>query len=75
MLYPAKFGAYTELYAGLAPDITPENNGCYIIPWGRMMEPRADLRNAMKGKDEGGAGTAAAFWDWCETQTSKYGQQ
>ncbi|KAL1984148.1 hypothetical protein VTN96DRAFT_9453 [Rasamsonia emersonii] len=33
LLYEAKFGAYTELYAGLSPDITLEsNNGAYVIP-------------------------------------------
>jgi hypothetical protein len=28
-------GAYTELFAGLSPDVTLENNGAWIIPWGR----------------------------------------
>ncbi|CAG8303070.1 unnamed protein product [Penicillium salamii] len=35
-LHETKFGAYTELYAGLSSEITPEQNGAYIIPWGRI---------------------------------------
>jgi hypothetical protein len=35
LLHEAKFGAYTELYAGLSSEITLEKNGAYIIPWGR----------------------------------------
>ncbi|CAG8399130.1 unnamed protein product [Penicillium salamii] len=30
-LHETKFGAYTELYAGLSPEITLEQNGAYII--------------------------------------------
>ncbi|KAJ6146876.1 hypothetical protein N7497_008858 [Penicillium chrysogenum] len=32
LLHEAKFGAYTELYAGLSSEITLEKNGAYIIP-------------------------------------------
>jgi NAD(P)-dependent dehydrogenase (short-subunit alcohol dehydrogenase family) len=36
LLYHAKFGAYTELWAGLSDDLTIEENGGYVIPWGRI---------------------------------------
>lgn len=29
MAYPAKFGAYTELFAGLHPDVTVEKSGMF----------------------------------------------
>lgn len=35
LLYDAKYGAYTELFAGLSEDLSMEDNGSYIIPWGR----------------------------------------
>jgi hypothetical protein len=28
-LYPAIYGAYTELYAGLSPEVTIEKSGCF----------------------------------------------
>ncbi|KAK1982914.1 hypothetical protein LZ30DRAFT_589525 [Colletotrichum cereale] len=71
-LHEARFGGYTELYAGLSPEISLENNGAYVIPWGRIRPdtdcPRKDLVNAMKSEAEGGTGYAANFWDWCEEQ-------
>ncbi|GKT46791.1 putative oxidoreductase [Colletotrichum spaethianum] len=71
-LHETKFGGYTELYAGLSPDISLENNGAYVIPWGRIRSeencPRKDIVNAMKSEAEGGLGYATKFWDWCEEQ-------
>jgi hypothetical protein len=29
LAYPAKFGAYTELFAGLHPDVTVEKSGMF----------------------------------------------
>ncbi|EFQ25099.1 hypothetical protein CGRA01v4_06575 [Colletotrichum graminicola] len=71
-LYETKYGGYTELFAGLSPEISLENNGAYVIPWGRIRPdrgcPRKDLLDAMKLDSEGGTGYAAKFWDWCEEQ-------
>lgn len=72
LLHHPKFGAYTELYAGLSPDISTERNGSYVIPWGRIAVPRKDLVQVMKSKEEGGSGNAAAFWEWCEAEVAKY---
>lgn len=72
MLHHPRFGAYTELFAGLSHEIKAEQTGSYIIPWGRIFVPRKDLLEAMKSREEGGSGTAAAFWSWCETETAKY---
>jgi NAD(P)-dependent dehydrogenase (short-subunit alcohol dehydrogenase family) len=36
LLHPPKMGAYTELFAGLSGDITEKEQGCYVIPWGRI---------------------------------------
>ncbi|KAK9384414.1 Glucose/ribitol dehydrogenase [Lipomyces mesembrius] len=76
MLHDAIFGAYTELYAGLSPDITLENSGSYIIPWGRIRPnaavPRQDLIKAGDPKEEGGMDYGSKFWTWCEEKWKNY---
>ena len=47
-LYPPIFGAYTELYSGLSPDITMEKTGEWVIPWGRLYPIRKDMQNAQE---------------------------
>ncbi|RAO67397.1 uncharacterized protein BHQ10_003409 [Talaromyces amestolkiae] len=64
LLYPPKLGGYTELYAGLSPEITENVPGAIIIPWGRIQarNPREDIYQAInegKGKE---------LWEWCEKQ-------
>jgi retinol dehydrogenase-12 len=66
------YGAYTELYAACSSDLTAENNGCYIAPWGRVVSSRADIAAAAKTQEEGGSGTAEKFWDWCEKVTKEH---
>ncbi|KAM0542951.1 hypothetical protein ACHAPJ_012557 [Fusarium lateritium] len=72
VLHDPKYGAYTELFSGFSPDISPENNGSYIIPWGRIRSDkdytRADLIQAMTPESQGGLGYPGKFWDWCEKQ-------
>ena len=74
LLYPAVYGAYTELYAGWSPDLTLENNGAYIYPWGRIGTDtlRADLIAALRSKEDGGTGEAGKFWDWCDKETRQF---
>lgn len=69
LLHSAKMGAYTELWAGLSPELTMDSNGSYVIPWGRAHpSPRKDLLDALKTKDEGGTGVSKEFWDYCQEQ-------
>lgn len=73
LLYNAKMGVYTELWAGLSPDLTMEINGGYVIPWGRIHpSPRKDLIDALKSVEEGGTGRADEFRNWCEKETAEY---
>lgn len=73
LLFHAKYGAYTELYAGLSTDLGIEDGGCYIIPWGRKHpKPRKDLLDALKSEKDGGSGMADKFLEWCEKETAKY---
>jgi len=70
LLNEPKFGDYTELYAGLSPDITLENNGAYVIPWGRTRPDEAcpwrDIITAMITEKYGGLGYTKKLWEWYE---------
>lgn len=73
LLHKAKKGAYTELWCGLSQDLTMQNSGAYVIPWGRVHpSPRAELVKALKSKAEGGTGLAREFWDYCDSQTTEF---
>lgn len=65
-------GAYTELFAGLSPDVTPDNNGAWIVPWGRFSPLRKDLDAGSKTEEEKGTGIAKQFWEWSEEQVKSY---
>ncbi|KAK1997959.1 NAD(P)-binding protein [Colletotrichum falcatum] len=70
MLSEPIYGAYTELFAGLSPEVTMESSGSYIIPWGRIrpnaVTSRPDLIKAGDSEEEGGLGYGAKLWAWCE---------
>ncbi|RFU29240.1 hypothetical protein B7463_g7089, partial [Scytalidium lignicola] len=70
--YPPKNGAYTELFAGLSPNITIEKSGDWIIPFGRFLPIRKDMIDATKTEAEGGTGVGLKFWEWCEEQIKPY---
>lgn len=72
MVYPPVNGAYTELFAGLSPDVTLEKSGVWIQPWGRFGTQRPDLVQGSKSKAEGGTGIAEKFWEWSEEQVKPY---
>lgn len=73
LLYPAKMGAYTELWAGLSGDLSIEDGGKYVVPWGRLHpSPRPDLTSALKTQEDGGTGIAALFVEHCEKQTADF---
>ncbi|KAK6069226.1 short-chain dehydrogenase [Seiridium cupressi] len=69
----AELGATTALYKGLSKDIIRENNGCYILPWGGVVEyVKGNLDNAIKSKEDGGSGAAQEFRELCEENTRDY---
>jgi NAD(P)-dependent dehydrogenase (short-subunit alcohol dehydrogenase family) len=72
LVYPAIYGAYTELFAGLSPDVTLEKSGAWLQPWGRFSPQRADLVKGSKSRAEGGTGIAEEFWGWSEEQIKEY---
>uniref|UniRef100_A0A060T1C5 ARAD1C19272p n=1 Tax=Blastobotrys adeninivorans TaxID=409370 RepID=A0A060T1C5_BLAAD len=49
---PPLYGAYSEMYAALSPDLTLDNHrGAYIFPFGAVGSARSDLVNYSKGAD------------------------
>jgi NAD(P)-dependent dehydrogenase (short-subunit alcohol dehydrogenase family) len=72
IMYPAKNGAYTELYAACSPEITLKDGGSFIAPFGRQYKPRSDIQKGLKEKSEGGSGVAIQFVDWVEKETKAY---
>jgi NAD(P)-dependent dehydrogenase (short-subunit alcohol dehydrogenase family) len=72
MLHPVVFGGYTELYAACSPGVTASQSGSYIAPWGRVLAQRADIEAAAKSEEDGGSGTAAKFWEYCDKETAQY---
>jgi NAD(P)-dependent dehydrogenase (short-subunit alcohol dehydrogenase family) len=73
VLHDPIMGAYTELWAGLSPDVKCEDGGKCALPWGRWhTDPRKDILQSMNSKEEGGTGLSAEFWDWCEQQTEAF---
>ncbi|KAI1313182.1 NAD(P)-binding protein [Xylaria venustula] len=61
VLYAARYGAYTMLFAGFSREVNESNNGAYIWPWGRIRPiARPDVLQAAND------GKATTFWKWCE---------
>ncbi|KAJ5676796.1 short-chain dehydrogenase [Penicillium maclennaniae] len=65
LVSPAQiYGGYTELFAGLHPSITERNNGCWVIPYGKIADcKRADLWDETLGKN---------FWNWTYQQVKDF---
>ncbi|KAK0618314.1 hypothetical protein B0T17DRAFT_656440 [Bombardia bombarda] len=68
LVYPPVYGAYTELWTVLAPELTPDKSGAYVIPWGRIGSLPAGVERAMEGE----TGVAARFLGWCERETEAF---
>lgn len=73
LCYEAVDGAYSNLWAGLSPEITLEDNGRYVMPFGRWHPgQREDLVRATVRKEDGGSGNAREVWEWCDKMTKQY---
>ncbi|EUC37238.1 hypothetical protein COCCADRAFT_33506 [Bipolaris zeicola 26-R-13] len=64
--HPVINGAYTELFASLAPEAAKLKESEWVVPWGRIMPLRQDFYSE-EGKENG-----KAFWEWCEQQVERY---
>ncbi|KAJ6259584.1 hypothetical protein Dda_5222 [Drechslerella dactyloides] len=66
LLYAARYGALTELFSILSPEIDKSQNGAVIQPWGRISFLRQDIHDSEKN------GEAVKFWDWLEEHTQGF---
>jgi len=69
---PAKYGAYTELFAGLSPDVTLEKNGAFLLPWGRFGDVPDHIEAGMKPRENGEMSLIQKFIRYCASQTSAF---
>ncbi|KAG8697083.1 hypothetical protein FRC09_008083 [Ceratobasidium sp. 395] len=58
ILWPAPYGALTQLYAGTAPE-GDQFSGQYLVPWAKLSKSRADTRDEEAGRK---------LWTWLEEQ-------
>ncbi|RFU80514.1 hypothetical protein TARUN_1725 [Trichoderma arundinaceum] len=72
LLHDPIYGAYTELFAGLSPDVKPEHSGRYVIPWGRFSSTRADIDDALNPREGEKSSHAAKFFEYCDDQTRPF---
>lgn len=72
MHYPPVNGAYTQLFAGLSPEVTAEKAGQYVFPFGRFQPICKHLELAIKPEAEGGVDLARKFWEWSEKQVQEF---
>lgn len=66
LLYPARFGALTELCAGFSGVLRKENNGAYLIPWGRLGEMPEHIKAGLE------KGSGKRLWTLLEAETEQY---
>lgn len=73
-LYPSLYGGYTELWCATSPDVTKQNTGRYVIPWGKFGDLRPDVAQALKPAkaNDPASGLADKFFDWCQRETKQY---
>jgi retinol dehydrogenase-12 len=64
-----EYGAYTELYAGLGPDV---RSGDFIIPWGRKGSVPAHIVEGTVAKEGTTKSISARFYEWCEVQVRDF---
>ncbi|KAI0100800.1 hypothetical protein GGR51DRAFT_531733 [Nemania sp. FL0031] len=72
LLHPPVYGAYTCLFAAFSSEITLENSGTHVAPWGQLWEVAPDMVRAGRSVENYGDGTAKHFWEWSEAQVDKY---
>ncbi|KAI1120720.1 hypothetical protein F5Y10DRAFT_289358 [Nemania abortiva] len=72
LLYPPRYGAYTNVFAGFSPEVTREKSGQFVSPWGQFRDVSKDMLEGSKSRSLGGNGTAEEFWAWSEAQVQPY---
>jgi len=72
VVYTPVLGAYTELWAALSHEVTPDKSGAYIYPWGRFGSLPAGIENSMKEESGAGNKIGSKFVEWCGKQIEAF---
>ncbi|KAH3903426.1 uncharacterized protein SCDLUD_001064 [Saccharomycodes ludwigii] len=64
LFWDSKYGAYSELYAALSPDLSKQ--GEYVVPFGEVHEPREDIKLGLSN------GVGLKIWEYVEEQIKQY---
>lgn len=72
--YPPRNGAYTELFCGWSEDVTTEQGGSFVIPWGRLGNDyvRSDVLKSVEDNKTNADSVPRRFWNWSEKETAKF---
>lgn len=66
LLYEARYGALTELFAGFSNELSKKNSGSYFIPWGRAGAMAKHLEKGLRN------GSGTRLWEMLEAETAQY---
>ncbi|KAL7919993.1 hypothetical protein ACQKWADRAFT_322568 [Trichoderma austrokoningii] len=66
MSHPPRFGALTELYAGLSENVT-ERNGCFVVPFGHIGGTVPKVEEGISQRNSG-----AKLWDLCDEKVRDF---
>lgn len=66
LMWDGVYGAYSELYGALSPDVKPSDSGAYVVPFGKIHDPREDIKAALEN------GVAEKVWNFVEEKITKY---
>jgi hypothetical protein len=66
------YGAYSELFAACSTELKAENNGGYILAWGRIAELPGYINDGLRNETQGGTGASEKFVNYCERETISF---
>ncbi|KAM0447571.1 hypothetical protein ACHAO4_008898 [Trichoderma viride] len=66
MSHPPRFGALTELYAGLSEDVA-ERNGCFVVPFGHIGGTVSKVEEGILQRNSG-----TKLWDLCNEKVRDF---
>ncbi|SCU97701.1 LANO_0E16710g1_1 [Lachancea nothofagi CBS 11611] len=66
MFFESHYGAYSELFAALSPELKSTDQGAYIVPFGEVHDPRCDIKVGLEN------GIDLKLWDFVESKISSF---
>jgi retinol dehydrogenase-12 len=66
LTYEPRYGALTELFAGFSEQLGTQNNGKYLIPWGREGKMAKQIEKGLEN------GSGSRLWNLLEIETEQY---